>query len=75
MMRDVRAKALEKIASLSAAGSTTALDRSDLDKLCRACNSGARGREFAHGGPGAKQAGSLGRVPMVSDSSPSTANL
>ncbi|EQL00905.1 phosphatidylinositol 3-kinase 3 [Ophiocordyceps sinensis CO18] len=63
-MRDVRAKALEKIASLSAAGSTTALDRSDLDKLCRACNSGARGREFAHGGPGAKQAGSLGRVPM-----------
>ncbi|XP_044714989.1 phosphatidylinositol 3- and 4-kinase domain-containing protein [Hirsutella rhossiliensis] len=63
-MRDVRAKALEKIASLSAASSTTALDRSDLDKLCRACHAGARGRDIAHGGPGAKQAGSLGRVPM-----------
>ncbi|KAL3961913.1 hypothetical protein ACCO45_003436 [Purpureocillium lilacinum] len=45
MASDIRAKALQKIASLSAASSTTSFDRSDLDKL-------------------AKQAGSLGRVPM-----------
>lgn len=73
-MRDVRAKALEKIASLSAASATTALDRSDLDKLCRACHSGTRGRELAHGGSGSKHAGSLGRVPMVSGDSLSTAS-
>ncbi|POR31257.1 Phosphatidylinositol 4-kinase STT4 [Tolypocladium paradoxum] len=64
MTRDIRAKALQKIASLSAASSTTSFDRSDLDKLCRACHSGGRGREYAHGGYSAKQAGLLGRVPM-----------
>lgn len=66
MASDIRAKALQKIASLSAASSTTSFDRSDLDKLCRACHAGGRGREYAHGGYSAKQAGSLGRVPMVS---------
>ncbi|KJZ76543.1 hypothetical protein HIM_03879 [Hirsutella minnesotensis 3608] len=64
MIRNVRAKALEKIASLSAAGSTSTLDRSDLDRLCRACHSAGRARDAAHGGPGPKQAGSLGRIPM-----------
>ncbi|KAK4086248.1 hypothetical protein Purlil1_9333 [Purpureocillium lilacinum] len=64
MASDIRAKALQKIASLSAASSTTSFDRSDLDKLCRACHAGGRGREYAHGGYSAKQAGSLGRVPM-----------
>ncbi|KAF5125838.1 Phosphatidylinositol 4-kinase STT4 [Metarhizium anisopliae] len=63
MTRDIRAKALERIAALSAASSTTSFDKSDLDKLCRACHS-ARGREYNHGGYSTKQAGSLGRIPM-----------
>ncbi|PHH90933.1 hypothetical protein CDD83_2232 [Cordyceps sp. RAO-2017] len=63
-MRDIRAKALERIAWLSAAGSAASLDRSDVDKLCRACHSGGRGRDVSHGSHGAKQTGSLGRVPM-----------
>lgn len=62
MATDIRAKALQKIASLSAAGSSSS-DRSDLDKLCRACHTGAKGREYANGG---KSAVSLGKVPMVS---------
>ncbi|PHH75412.1 hypothetical protein CDD80_2386 [Ophiocordyceps camponoti-rufipedis] len=55
-MRDVRAQALEKIASLSAASSAPSLERSDIDQLCRACHSAGRGREM-----GQK---SLGRAPM-----------
>ncbi|GAB0136479.1 hypothetical protein EsDP_00004779 [Epichloe bromicola] len=62
-MRDIRAKALQRIAALSAASSTTSFDKSDLDKLCRACHS-ARGRECNHGGYSTKQAGALGRIPM-----------
>lgn len=65
MSRDIRAKALQKIASLSAAGSTS-FDRSDLDKLCRACHAGGNSREYANGGYNGKSVGSLGRVPMVS---------
>lgn len=64
MTRDIRAKALQRIAALSAESSTTSFDKSDLDKLCRACHS-ARGREYNHGGYSTKQAGSLGRIPMV----------
>ncbi|KAK2593385.1 Phosphatidylinositol 4-kinase stt4 [Conoideocrella luteorostrata] len=63
MTRDIRAKALQRIAALSAASSTTSFDKSDLDKLCRACHS-ARGREYNHGGYSTKQAGALGRIPM-----------
>ncbi|KAG5999507.1 hypothetical protein E4U54_001817 [Claviceps lovelessii] len=62
-MSGIRAKALERIAALSAASSTTSFDKSDLDKLCRACHS-ARGREHSHGGYSTKQAGLLGRIPM-----------
>lgn len=64
MTSEIRARALQKIAALSAASSSASLDRSDLDRLCRACHAG-RGRENAHAGYSAKQAGSLGRVPMV----------
>jgi phosphatidylinositol 4-kinase len=68
MTRDIRAKALEKIASLSAASTNTSFDRSDLDKLCRACHSGGRSREYNHGSYSSKSVGSLGRIPMVSSS-------
>jgi phosphatidylinositol 4-kinase A len=61
MVTDIRAKALQRIASLSAAGATSS-DRSDLDRLCRACHTGAKGREYANGG---KSTVSLGKVPMV----------
>ncbi|PHH63780.1 hypothetical protein CDD81_5437 [Ophiocordyceps australis] len=63
MTRDIRAKALDKIASLSAAEPATAsfdLAHSDLDKLCNACHSGSR-RRSSHG---AKQKDSLHHVPM-----------
>lgn len=66
MSRNIRAKALKKIASLSSGSSTTAFDRSDLDRLCRACHGGAKHRESANGGHGIKASGSLGRIPMVS---------
>ncbi|KAG6249440.1 hypothetical protein E4U24_002125 [Claviceps purpurea] len=62
-MRGLRAQALQRIAALSAASSTTSFDKSDLDKLCRACNS-SRGREHSQGGYSTKQAGALGRIPM-----------
>ncbi|KPM45434.1 Phosphatidylinositol 4-kinase stt4 [Neonectria ditissima] len=63
MARDIRAKALQKIASLSATTSTTSFDRSDLDKLCRACHAGTKGKEFTNG-YNSKPMSSLGRVPM-----------
>ncbi|KAG6002139.1 hypothetical protein E4U21_003436 [Claviceps maximensis] len=62
-MPGIRAEALQRIAALSAASSTTSFDKSDLDKLCRACHS-ARGREHGNAGYSAKQAGALGRIPM-----------
>jgi phosphatidylinositol 4-kinase A len=62
MALDIRARALQKIASLSAA-SSSASDRSDLDRLCRACHSGAKGREYSNE---PKSPVSLGKVPMVS---------
>ncbi|RFU75600.1 phosphatidylinositol 4-kinase [Trichoderma arundinaceum] len=64
MTRDIRARALEKIASLSATGPATSFEKSDLDRLCKACHSGARGGDHAHGGHNSKSIGSLGRVPM-----------
>ncbi|KAL6403051.1 Phosphatidylinositol 4-kinase stt4 [Ilyonectria robusta] len=63
MARDIRAKALQKIASLSSTTSTTSFDRSDLDRLCRACHVGTKGKEFTNG-YNAKPMSSLGRVPM-----------
>ncbi|KAJ0361735.1 hypothetical protein COL154_006672 [Colletotrichum chrysophilum] len=62
MTRDIRQRALEKIASLSAASSKTSFDRSDLDKLCKATQSSGKGVN----GYSAKQAStSLGRQPMT----------
>ncbi|KAK1253769.1 hypothetical protein MKX07_001846 [Trichoderma sp. CBMAI-0711] len=64
MTRDIRARALEKIASLSAASSATSTDKSDLDRLYKACHAGARGGEHGRSGHDAKPNGSLGIVPM-----------
>ncbi|KAH7326609.1 hypothetical protein B0I35DRAFT_347383 [Stachybotrys elegans] len=62
MSRPIRARALEKIASLSASSSTTSFDRSDLDKLCRACHVVGKARDYSNGG--SRPPTSLGRVPM-----------
>ncbi|KAM0343322.1 hypothetical protein ACHAPU_008643 [Fusarium lateritium] len=61
MTGDIRSKALQKIASLSATSSTTSFDRSDLDRLCRACHAGAKSKDYANG---YSNRNSLGRVPM-----------
>ena len=68
MTRDIRARALQKIAALSASSSNASFDRSDLDRLCRACHAGTKNREYTNGGANAKHVGSLGRVPMVNTS-------
>ncbi|KAF7552189.1 hypothetical protein G7046_g7499 [Stylonectria norvegica] len=63
MARDIRSRALEKIASLSTTTSSTSFDRADLDRLCRACHTGNKAKEYTNGHH-AKIATSLGRVPM-----------
>lgn len=66
MARDIRQLALERIAALSAATSTsTSFDRSDLDKLCRACLVVKRE-------PGSGDSHAIkqpGRIPMVGSGS------
>ncbi|KAJ4272179.1 phosphatidylinositol-4- kinase [Fusarium torreyae] len=61
MTGDIRSKALQKIASLSATSTTTSFDRSDLDRLCRACHAGAKSKDYVNG---YQNKNSLGRVPM-----------
>ncbi|KAL6357881.1 hypothetical protein LRP88_08058 [Fusarium phalaenopsidis] len=61
MTADIRSKALQKIASLSATSSTTSFDRSDLDRLCRACHAGSKSKDYVNG---YQNKSSLGRVPM-----------
>ncbi|KAM0386668.1 hypothetical protein ACHAPY_001235 [Fusarium culmorum] len=61
MTGDIRSKALQKIASLSANSSTTSFDRSDLDRLCRACHAGAKSKDYVNDN---QNRNSLGRVPM-----------
>ncbi|KAJ8131360.1 hypothetical protein O1611_g2267 [Lasiodiplodia mahajangana] len=64
MVRDIRQRALEKIAALSATSSITSFDRSDLDRLCRATSIHCRGKDVVNGS--AKSAApSLGQVPMT----------
>ena len=63
MARDIRQLALERIAALSAAATTsTSYDRSDLDRLCRACLVVKR----EPGGGDVHAIKQLGRIPMVS---------
>lgn len=63
MARDIRSKALERIAALSASKPTGLFEKSDLDRLCRACTSHGKGKS-ANGSASVKSQ-SLGRVPMV----------
>jgi phosphatidylinositol 4-kinase A len=63
MSRDIRQRALQKIAVLSATSATAStFDRSDLDRLCKATSSHGRGYE---GTNGSAKGRSLARVPMV----------
>ncbi|KAK8139069.1 Phosphatidylinositol 4-kinase [Apiospora sp. TS-2023a] len=59
MIRDIRQQALQKIAVLSATSAATSFDKTDLERLCRATNGHARGKEAANG------TRSLSRVPMT----------
>ncbi|KAI1820794.1 phosphatidylinositol 3 [Xylaria intraflava] len=64
MGRDIRQRALEKIAALSASSPVHSFDRSDLDRLCRATTSHGPGNEAVNGA--AKSTASLvGQVPMT----------
>jgi phosphatidylinositol 4-kinase len=64
MARDIRQRALERIAVLSAASSTTTFDKSDLERLCRAAPSHGKIRENGNGHVPGRSAG-VGRIPMV----------
>jgi phosphatidylinositol 4-kinase len=64
MARNIRQRALEKIAALSAPSSTTSFDQSDLDRLCKATSVYGRGKEAVNGAA-RSTASSLGQVPMV----------
>ncbi|EJT72778.1 phosphatidylinositol 4-kinase [Gaeumannomyces tritici R3-111a-1] len=60
MATDIRQRALEKIAALSAQNPSTAFDKSDLNRLCRACPTLTRSKENGYSSKPA-----LGRVPMT----------
>jgi phosphatidylinositol 4-kinase A len=64
MARDIRAKALQKIAALSATSSSSPVDKSDIDRLCKACPGHGNFREITINGYGLKHS-KIGRVPMV----------
>ncbi|KAK7748423.1 Phosphatidylinositol 4-kinase stt4 [Diatrype stigma] len=65
MARNIRQQALQKIAALSAANSTTSFDRSDLDRLCKATTPAhGKGKEPANGSARGHHP-SLARVPMT----------
>ncbi|KAI1083072.1 hypothetical protein F5B20DRAFT_444898 [Whalleya microplaca] len=64
MARNIRQQALQKIAALSATSSTTAFDRSDLDRLCRATSNYGKGKETVNG-LARGYTSSLARVPMT----------
>ncbi|KAI1143343.1 hypothetical protein F5Y05DRAFT_368313 [Hypoxylon sp. FL0543] len=64
MARNIRQQALQKIAVLSATSSTTAFDRSDLDRLCRATTIRGKGKEAANGSARGCPS-SLARIPMT----------
>ncbi|KAI0486319.1 phosphatidylinositol 3 [Xylaria cf. heliscus] len=64
MVRDIRQRALEKIAALSASSSIASFDRSDLDRLCKATSLHGRAKDAVNGA-GRSTASSLGQVPMT----------
>ncbi|KAI0863222.1 phosphatidylinositol 3 [Xylaria cubensis] len=64
MVRDIRQRALEKIAALSASSSIASFDRSDLDRLCKATSSHGRAKDVVNGAVKGTVS-SLGKVPMT----------
>lgn len=60
--RDIRQRALQKIAALSATSTSSAFEKSDLDRLCKACPSHTKAPTAANGYAGRSLAG---RVPMT----------
>ncbi|KAK0628135.1 hypothetical protein B0T17DRAFT_141564 [Bombardia bombarda] len=68
MARDIRQKALQRIAVLSATRPSTSFDKSDLDRLCRAASSHVNHASPYHGanGHGARpHRPEVGRIPMT----------
>jgi phosphatidylinositol 4-kinase A len=71
MVRDIRQQALQKIAAISASASSSSYDRSDFDRLCKACHGSARSREKPNGfqSPSSMTStgsvASLNRAPLV----------
>jgi phosphatidylinositol 4-kinase len=47
--RNIRRKALQKIAALSATSCSTAFDNSDLDRLCKGCSNSANAKAKSNG--------------------------
>lgn len=69
MARDIRQRALQRIAVLSAANSSVPFDRSDLSRLCKAApgHGHARSHSGVNGhGHGTQSKPEVGRIPMVS---------
>ncbi|KAI1810540.1 phosphatidylinositol 3 [Poronia punctata] len=64
MARDIRQRALEKIAALSVSSPAESFDRTDLDRLCKAASSHGRG-DGAANGVGSSGSPALGQVPMT----------
>ncbi|CAK7263914.1 Phosphatidylinositol 4-kinase stt4 [Sporothrix epigloea] len=60
--RDIRQRALQKIAALSAISATSGFEKSDLDRLCKACPSHAKAPINANGYASRSFAG---RIPMT----------
>lgn len=66
MAHDIRSRALEKIAALSASKSTGLFEKTDLDRLCRASANHARAKSNSvSNGSASVKSQPLGRVPMV----------
>ncbi|KAJ4295778.1 phosphatidylinositol-4- kinase [Collariella sp. IMI 366227] len=65
MARDTRQQALERLATLAATGPTTSIDKSDLDKLCRATRLGSFPSTAVNGLNGSFSRPDVGCVPMT----------
>lgn len=70
MARDIRQRALQRIAVLSAASSSVPFDRSDLSRLCKAAPGHGHARSHSSGvnghAHGTRSKPEVGRIPMVS---------
>ncbi len=64
MARNIRQKALEQIAALSATSTSSSFDKSDLERLCKAAPSSSKQRENPNGFNSTTKHG-IGREPMV----------